>query len=127
VSPSAKWNWRVLQAFSVILVLTGVSGFLIPSELSLMSVATPYNVFHLIAGILGAALAFTRRPVGVPLFNLVFGWIDLYQAVAGHLGVFPADVFALRPADHVLHWVIGAFLAGLGATGLLDERRQHRA
>ena len=61
--------------------------------------------------------ALGRSRGGVIAFNLIFGAIDLYQAVAGLTGWFPAQLFALRPADHVVHVVIGLFLVGLGYLG----------
>lgn len=50
-------------------------------------------------------------------FNLGFGLIDLYQAVAGAADVFPAALFAYRPLDDVLHVALGLGLVGLGALG----------
>jgi hypothetical protein len=82
-----------------------------------MSGAAPYNVFHLLAGAIGVAIVLLGSAPAAAAFNLVFGCIDLYQAVAGVTGLFPARWFALRPADHVVHVVIGLFLAGVGYLG----------
>jgi hypothetical protein len=46
-----------------------------------------------------------------------FGLIDLYQAVAGSVGLFPAARFAYQPLDDVLHVTLGLGLVGLGALG----------
>ena len=42
---------------------------------------------------------------------------DLYQALAGLTGWFPAQLFGLRQADHVVHVLIGFFLVGVGYLG----------
>jgi hypothetical protein len=110
-------NVQLLTVFAPLLLLTGVLGFVLPASMSLMSGAPPYNVFHLLAGALGLGLVLTRRTGGVIAFNLAFGAIDLWQAVAGVTGLFPAQFFALRPADHVVHVVVGAVLVGVGYLG----------
>lgn len=115
-------NVQLLTIFAPLLLLTGVLGFVLPAELSLMSGATPYNVFHLLAGASGLALVLTRRLSGVITFNLVFGLIDLWQALAGVAGLFPAHLFALRPADHVVHIVVGAVLVAVGYQGKREWR-----
>jgi hypothetical protein len=111
-------NLRLLTLFAVVLVVAGVAGMLIPPELALMSGALPYDVFHIVFGVLGIGIVLARSTRGAALFNLGFGMIDLYQAAAGLLGVFPAAVFGLRPADHVVHVVLGLLLVGFGVRGL---------
>ena len=118
----ARWNGRVLIVFGPVLILTGIAGFLTPPRLALMSGASPYNVFHIVSGAIGTALAWAKQPTGVAAFNLGFGLIDLYQAVAGVAGWFPAERFQYRPADHVAHVVIGLALAVLGGQGLRRPR-----
>jgi hypothetical protein len=113
----ATRNVQVLTVFAPILLLAGMLGFLLPPELSLMSGAAPYNVFHLLAGAVGLGIVVRRSAAGAVAFNLVFGGIDLWQAVAGISGLFPARLFALRPADHVVHVLIGLFLVGVGYLG----------
>lgn len=113
-----RWNFRLLAVFAPALLLAGLAGFLVPSHLALMSGAAPYNVFHLGFGAAGVALVWARRARAIAAFNLAFGAFDLYQAVAGPTGLFPARLFALRPADHVLHAVLGLLLVVVGARGL---------
>jgi hypothetical protein len=113
----ATRNVRLLTVFAPLLLLTGLLGFVLPAELSLMSGAAPYNIFHLLAGALGLALVLTRQVGAVITFNLVFGLIDLYQALAGVTGLFPAHFFALRPADHVVHVVVGLVLVFVAYQG----------
>jgi hypothetical protein len=117
---SGVWQRRsrlLLQIFAPVLIATGLSGFVMPGSAALMSNACPYNVFHLIAGLVGVALAFSKNPRAASTFNIAFGAIDLYQALAGLIGVFPAALFALRPADHVVHIVLGLALVIVGWRG----------
>lgn len=115
---AARWNRRALSVFGPVLVLAGVLGFVIPPSLALMSGATPYNVFHIAFGILGTWIACAGRPRPIAVFNLGFGAIDLWQAFAGLTRLPPSALFALRPADHVVHVLFGAALLALGARGL---------
>lgn len=112
-----KRNVQVLTVFGPLLILTGVLGFVLPPELSLMSGAAAYNVFHLLAGAIAVALVLSRRAAAAVTFNVAFGVFDLWQAVAGLTGLFPAQLFALKPADHVVHVVVGALLVGVGYLG----------
>jgi hypothetical protein len=99
------------------LLAAGVLGFVTPPQLALMSGAPAYDVFHLLAGALGLWFALGRRVSAAIAFNLVFGGIDLYQALAGLTGWFPAHLFGLRPADHAVHLLFGALLVGVGYLG----------
>ena len=108
---------QLLTAFAPLLLAAGVLGFVVPAHLSLMSGAPAYNVFHLLAGALGLLFVLKRAVPAVIAFNLAFGAIDLWQAIAGLTGLFPARVFALRPADHVLHVAFGLLLFGVGYLG----------
>jgi len=113
----ATRNVQLLTLFAPLLLAAGVLGFVVPAHLSLMSGAPAYNVFHLIAGTVGLMLARSRLAAPAIAFNLVFGAIDLWQAVAGLTGLFPARLFALRPADHVVHVLFGLLLCGVGLLG----------
>jgi hypothetical protein len=112
-----RWNVRVAAGFGAVLILTGASGLVTP-DAGLMSQAVPYDVFHIGFGVLGLSLGLRRRAGPCALFNLGFGAVDLYQVVAGLTGVFPAHLFALRPADHAVHLVLGALLVAVGWAGL---------
>jgi hypothetical protein len=119
-SVGSSWttrNVQLLTAFAPLLLVAGVLGFVVPARLSLMSGAPAYNVFHLLAGAVGLLFVVRRLVPAIIAFNLVFGAIDLWQAVAGLTGLFPARLFALRPADHVLHVVFGLLLLGVGYLG----------
>jgi hypothetical protein len=115
--PRADWgrrNLRLLAVFGPLLIVTGVSGLLLPPGLSLMSGAAPYDIFHILFGALGLAIVLSRSAHWAALFNLGFGAVDLYQALAGAVGFFPAGPFGLRPADHVVHVLFGLLLVAFG-------------
>jgi hypothetical protein len=121
-SPPSAWPKRnvvTLAVFGPVLILTGIAGLLVPPTRGLMSGATPYDVFHIVCGVLGTAIALARRARAAAAFNVGFGLVDLYQALAGALGVFPAPLFGLRPADHVVHVLLGVALVVVGAPGLV--------
>jgi len=123
---AADWprrNVAVAAVFGAVLILTGLAGLLLPAGSGPMSNALPYDVFHVVFGLLGAGIALGRWRTAAAVFNLGFGLIDLYQAVAGVAGMFPAAAFALRPADHVVHVVLGGALCACGALGLARRRR----
>lgn len=107
-------NLRLLAVFGPVLIATGVAGLTLPPGLSLMSGAAPYDIFHIIFGTLGLAIVLARSARFAGLFNLGFGALDLYQAVAGAVGFFPAGPFGLRPADHVVHVLLGLLLVVFG-------------
>jgi hypothetical protein len=119
---AVRWNARLLGAFGPILILTGVSGLLIPPRLALMSGAVPYDLFHIAFGTLGTALVLARRARGIAIFNLAFGLGDLYQAAAGLLELYPAAVFHYKPGDHLAHVLFGLLLAAVGGWGLRGAR-----
>ena len=99
MTPHADWprrNLRLLSVFAPVLVVAGVAGMLVPPELALMSGALPYDVFHILFGVLGIAIVVARSARFASLFNLGFGMIDLYQAVAGLLGVPAVDQLSVR-------------------------------
>ena len=110
-------NRSIARAFGATLILTGVAGFVIPSKRAMTSGAPAYNVFHLIFGITG--IVASRQRSTARAFNVGFGAIDLYQAVASRRGWFPQKAFRWKTADDVLHVVIGA---GLVAAGFSDPR-----
>jgi hypothetical protein len=118
------WAWRnriALVTISGLLLAAAVMGQFLPAGSGLTSAAAPYNLFHLVAGTIGIAIFLSRNVRAAAAFNLGFGLIDLYQAVAGIYGWAPARLFDLRPADHVIHVVLGAALVAVavlpGKTG----------
>ncbi len=114
-NPSRKSLNRItLLIFASVLIAAGIMGFVIPSEKSLTSGAPAYNIFHIIFGSLGLALALSKKENFIRAFNIGFGLIDLYQAVASFAHLFPERFFQWKAADDVLHIVIGAGLVLIG-------------
>jgi len=108
-------NRWVLGVFAPLLVLVGVLGFVMPGDRGTTSSAPAYNVFHLAFGALGLGLVVWGNPTAIRSFIVGFGLIDLYQALASHQHWFPEAMFRWKPADDLLHVVIGAALVVIGA------------
>ena len=107
-------NYYVLMVFAPLLVLTGLAGFVIPERKSLTSGAPAYNIFHIVFGLIGLGIVYTQHQACIRAFNIGFGLIDVYQAAASFLHLFPEKQFRWRRADDVLHIVIGIALVLIG-------------
>jgi hypothetical protein len=107
-------NTWTLAVFAPILVIVGVLGFVIPPSKSLTSGAPLYNLFHIVFGTLGIAIAISGNDAAIRTFNIGFGGLDLYQLAASRLGWPPQRQFRWTVADDVLHLVIGAALVVIG-------------
>ena len=115
---SKTLNQKTLMVFAPLLILTGIAGFVIPEQYSLMSGAAPYNLFHIIFGSIGLLITMTNNDVMGSSFNLGFGLIDLYQVLASVVGLAPIQYFHWTYADDVLHVLIGFALVIIGGRGL---------
>ncbi len=104
----------VVGIFAGVLILVGILGFVVPPSKALTSGAPAYNIFHLCFGVLGGALALWGNDTAMRTYLIGFGAIDLYQAVASRANWFPKKHFRWRPADDVLHVVVGAALIVVG-------------
>jgi hypothetical protein len=121
-------NQKTLMIFAPLLVLTGIAGFLIPAQYSLMSGAAPYNMFHLIFGALGLLLVSTRSELAASSFNFGFGLIDLYQVLASVAGLTPVQYFQWTFVDDLAHVIIGFVLVLIGGYGLrkwISDSKRH--
>jgi len=107
-------NYYVLAIFAPLLIVVGIAGFLIPERKSLTSGSPAYNVFHIFFGLIGLGILFTGNETAIRSFNAGFGVIDLYQAAASFLHLFPVRHFRWKRADDILHIVIGAALVIVG-------------
>jgi hypothetical protein len=116
-------NYITLMIFAPVLILTGVAGFLIPGDKGLTSGAIPYNIFHLISGSIGLAILLTRREQWIIGFNIVFGLIDLYQALASYAHLFPEKFFHWTRVDDILHIILGLMLVGIGCYGAFNHHQ----
>lgn len=110
-------NYIVLLIFAPLLILVGVLGFVMPAGKGLTSGATAYNIFHLIFGSIGLILVLLNNEGLIRGFNIGFGSLDLYQAVASFAHLFPERHFRWTRLDDVLHVVVGAALVLIGVSG----------
>jgi len=118
-------NQKTLFILGPLLILTGIAGFVIPEQYSLMSGAAPYNLFHIICGSLGLLLTMTNSDLAAIAFNIGFGLIDLYQAVASVVGLAPIQYFHWTYADDVVHVLLGFALVLIGGYGLRNWKETH--
>jgi hypothetical protein len=118
-------NQKTLMVLGPLLLLTGIAGFVIPERYSLMSGAAPYNLFHIIFGALGLLLVMTNSDRWASVFNLLFGLIDLYQALASVVGLAPIQYFHWTYADDVVHVLLGFALVLIGGYGLRNWKETH--
>jgi hypothetical protein len=111
-------NQKTLMVLAPLLVLTGIAGFLIPEQYSMMSGAAPYNMFHLVFGALGLVLISANHDLLASSFNFGFGLIDLYQVLASTVGLTPIEYFHWTYVDDVVHVILGFTLVLIGGYGL---------
>ena len=97
-------NFYVLAIFAPLLILTGILGFIIPANKSLTSGAPAYNIFHIIFGLIGLGIVYSQHDPCIRAFNIGFGAIDLYQAAASFLHLFPEKQFRWKTADENAPW-----------------------
>jgi len=114
----AKLNRTVLSIFAPTLILTGIAGFLIPEQYTLTSGAAPYNMFHIVFGAIGLFIVSTGEARFPVFFNIGFGLIDLYQAVASFFGLWPIQYFHWTSVDDLLHVILGVALILIGCYAL---------
>lgn len=118
-------NQTTLMVLGPLLLLTGIAGFVIPERYSLMSGAAPYNLFHIVFGALGLLVMMTGSSLWASAFNLIFGLIDLYQALASVVGLAPIQYFHWTYADDVVHVLLGFALVLIGGYGLRNWKEKH--
>lgn len=110
-------NYKVLFVFAIVLIVAGGLGFILPAGKGLTSAAPAYNAFHIVFGSLGLLLVLIRNEDFIRAFNIGFGLIDLYQAIASFLHLFPERYFHWTFIDDILHIIIGALLIIVGFYG----------
>jgi len=118
-------NQKTLFVLGPLLILTGIAGFVIPEQYTLMSGAAPYNLFHIVFGALGLLLTMTNSDLAAIAFNTGFGLIDLYQALASVVGLAPIQYFHWTYADDVVHVLLGFALVLIGGYGLRQWKERH--
>lgn len=107
-------NTLTVAVFAPILVIVGILGFVIPPDKAATSGAAPYNLFHIAFGLAGIVVALTGNATVIRTFNIGFGSIDLYQAVASRRHWWPEKVFRWTKVDDLLHVVAGIILVAVG-------------
>ena len=117
-------NQKTLLVLAPLLILTGIAGFVMPAQYSLMSGTAPYNLFHIFFGALGLLITMANNDVLASSFNLGFGLIDLYQVLASVIGLTPIQYFHWTYADDVVHVLLGFALVLIGAYGLSHKKAQ---
>jgi len=123
-------NQKTLAVLGPLLILTGIAGFVIPAQYSLMSGAAPYNLFHIICGSLALLVMMTNNDLLASAFNLSFGLIDLYQVLASVVGLTPIQYFHWTFIDDVVHVLLGFALVIIGSYGLrksFSHKKAHKA
>ena len=118
-------NQITLLILAPLLLLTGIAGFLLPAQYSLMSNAAPYNLFHIIFGAIGLLLLQSKSDLVASGFNLGFGLIDLYQVLASVLKLTPVQYFYWTYLDDVVHVILGFALVLIGGYGLSKWKQTH--
>lgn len=116
-------NRIVIGIFGPLLILVGLAGFIVPAEQSLTSGAPAYNVFHICFGLIALVIFWSKSESLASLFNLGFGLIDLYQALASYLNLPPQQQFLWTRVDDALHVVIGISLILIGGYGISTRGR----
>lgn len=114
-------NYKVLLIFAPVLILIGISGFIIPEDKALTSGAAAYNVFHLTFGAFGLLLLVLKNENSIRFFNIGFGALDLYQVFASFTNLFPIRYFQWTRVDDILHIIIGAALIAVGIYGFRNR------
>ncbi len=117
-------NQKTLMVLAPLLILTGIAGFVIPEQYSLMSGAAPYNLFHIIFGSIGLLITMANSDLLASSFNLGFGLIDLYQVLASVIGLAPIQYFHWTYGDDVVHVLLGFALVIIGGYGLSHKKAQ---
>ena len=107
-------NALTVAVFAPILVAVGIIGFVIPPDKAMTSGAPLYNLFHIAFGLTGIVLALSGNDAAIRTFNIGFGSIDLYQAVASRRHWWPEKVFRWTKVDDLLHVAIGIVLVVVG-------------
>ena len=115
-------NYKVLFILSSALVLTGILGFILPLGTIPVSNESAYNIFHIAFGAIGFLLIIFRYENPIRVFNIVFGLMEIYQAIASYSQLFPEQYFKWTQVDDGLHIIIGIALVIVGLYGFISSR-----
>jgi hypothetical protein len=115
-------NYKILLILSPLLILAGVLGFALPRDVFPTSSETAYNIFHIAFGVIGFLLVIFRYENPIRMFNIVFGLIEIYQAIASYHKFFPQEYFKWTRVDNALHVALGTALVLIGLYGFISSR-----
>ncbi|MBW3648750.1 MAG: DUF4383 domain-containing protein [Actinobacteria bacterium] len=124
-------NSTVALVFGVTYALVGVAGFLVSGDvpfagqegepLIVFDVNGLHNIVHLLIGVV--LIVASRRTASARAANLAIGGTYLLLGLLGpFLNDTAVDVLGLNGADHLLHLVSGAALAGVALLADKDAR-----
>jgi hypothetical protein len=102
-----KLNTLALGLFSVLIMLLGAMGFLMPENISVLSTTYAYNLFRVDLGLIGIIMALSGDKKIISYGNLGMGIILFYQASASFLGLYPIQHFQWTIVDDILNADIG--------------------
>lgn len=110
-------NFLTLIIFVPLLVLVGILGFITPVDKKVISVEQPYNIFHIVCGVIGALVLMSNHDLAIKSFNVVFGLVNLYQLIASLSHRFPVRHFQWTRADNIAHGVLAGLFLAVGFLG----------
>jgi hypothetical protein len=71
--------------------------------------------------LIGLIFVLSKNSNLIRAFNIGFGLLDLYQALASFMDWFPESYFGWKTADDILHIIIGAVLFLIGLFGKSEK------
>jgi hypothetical protein len=102
-----KLNTLSLGLLSVLIMLLGAIGFLVPEYVSVLSTTYAYNLFRVDLGLIGIIMALSGDKRIIRYGNLGMGIIFFYQASASFLELYPIQHFQWTIVDDILNADIG--------------------
>ncbi len=104
----------VTWVLGVVLLLTGILGFIMPSPLlGLFEVDTIHNVVHILSGLV-AIFAVSSGASYARMFLIVFGIVYGIVAILGFVNAGNIFLFTVNAADNYLHTAIAVVCLAVG-------------
>lgn len=107
----------VTWILGIVLILVGIAGFIVGDMLFVFQVSTPFNILHLLVGVVGIAAASSGESYSrmyLILVGIVYGIATVIGFVNGGdiLGIF-----TVNDADNYLHAAVAVIALGVGFGG----------
>ncbi len=109
-----------MRVVGIILVLVGLVGFVEPFN-GIFNLTPMHDVVHLLTG--AVALAVSGSEKASRIYAWIFGVVYLIVAATGLLTANLLGMIPLKPADDVLHLVLG--IAGLVVAYMATQKQAH--